>query len=158
MNTQIIRPPAYQKPSGAMRLDIAQDNILSGYQTRILLDKIDQPTRFIDGIEDVTNHQIKPLTPGIYMIWGQVTFKNIVADKFYEAIIYIASATEGARLGLHGSHDQLLTVPVFCVLWLSGNQEVSLEAQHNAGVDTIDIACLQDAGHNRTFLRVQRVR
>ena len=153
MNTQIIRPPAFQKPSGGMRLANDQLNLTSGIAALVEFDRIIDD--FTDGIEDTVNHRIKPGVAGFYSIVGQVGLTSVVADKLYGLHIRI---NPGLRIFYKTSHASLaqdihpsLTIPS---IFISDIQYVELYAICHADVDTVDIV---SADYN-TFLILQRVR
>lgn len=153
MNTQIIRPPAFQKPSGKLYLGTDQLNLVNTVATLVELDTI--PAAFKDGIENIVTHRITPGRAGFYSIVGQVWFKSLIADKDYFAMIRISGATIACDSNAHASYAAAVTAK--CCLpnqYLSNTDYVQLYAQSFAGVDTVDI----ESTESRTFLAVQRVR
>lgn len=153
MNTQIIRPPAFQRPSGKLYLGSDQLNLVSGSATIVQLDTI--PAEYKDEIENTGTYRITPGRAGFYSVAGQVTFKAVVADKNYYAMLRISGAAIICDCGRHSSFAAALTPK--CILpghYFSNTDYIELLAQHFAGVDTVDI----DSTEARTFLALQRVR
>ena len=150
---KIYGPPAFQRPSGGMYLLANQLNIVNTSITVVQLDRIDD---FLDSIENTVTFTITPGIAGLYLITGQVTYMNIVADKEYRALVDYGGATHSATV--HSSHDGLLSVSVTFFRYLTNISPLTLRAWHNAGVNTIDIEGAANAGYKRTFLHCQRVR
>lgn len=150
MNTQLIRTPTFQRPSGFLELSGMKLNLVSGATTLIEFDQI--RTGFNDGIEDTANHRITPGKAGFYSIAGAVNFFNTVADKKYRSLIYISGSDVAANMK-HTSIAEAVDLPVsIATIYLSAVDYVELYAYHLAGVDTVDVNC------SDTFLCVQRVR
>jgi len=153
MSTQIIRPPAFQKPSGMMYLSADQLNLLDNTETLVELNTI--WAGFNDAIENIVTHRITPGKAGFYSIVGQVRFKSVVADKSYHALIRRNTA---AIIQNNASHSSdVLGLTAVCVVpnwYLAADDYIELYAVSNAGVDTVDI----DSAELRTFLAIQRVR
>jgi len=84
-----------------------------------------------------TYSYVCPVT-GYYLIKGQITYKNLVADKRYFAYIRIAAASRGAHL-IHAAAAETLSVTVSDIILCNAGQEIQLGAYHIAGVDTVDI-------------------
>ena len=156
MSQGIIQPPAYQRPSGKLYLGSEQINLVDMTETLVELDTI--PAGYTDGVENVVTHRITPGVAGFYSIVGQVYFVGCIANKSYYSLIRLNAA--GAWLCDRGVHTGGLVghaVAAICILpnqYLSKTDFVSLWAQSNAGVDTVDITQTEP----RTFLALQRVR
>lgn len=153
MNTQIILPPAYQKPTGRLYLQGDQDNIASGVSTKVEINYVS--AEYVDGIEDGVNHRITPGVPGFYTIQGQIVFEEVVADKQYIANIYVNGSPDFSKSYAHSSNVGDISASVnIASVWLSATDYMELYGEHNAGVGTVDFA----GGRHNTFLIVQRVR
>ena len=150
MNTQIIRPPAFQKPSGKLVLNSNQLNIADNTATLVELDTI--PSEYKDGIENTVTHRITPGRPGFYSIVGVIEFLSVIADKNYQAGVYVS----GACINRHVVHSGVAyVIGALCSVpchYLSAVDFVDLYAYHEAGAGTIDISAFY------TYLSVQRVR
>lgn len=154
MNTQIIRPPARQKPSGKLFLDSGQLNLVDGVVTNVSLDHIG--SNFTDGIENTGTYKITPGIAGLYYVSGQVTFENVVADKYYYAMIKKANgpAVYIAFAQGHSSNTEYLAVPTSTIAYLTETDFLQLVACSHSGDNTVDIK----AGEYFTNLMAQRVR
>lgn len=153
MNTQIIRPPAFQRPSGGLSLVTKQENLVDTVWTLVLLDN--KLNLFKDEIEDTANHLIIIGVAGFYSISACVYFSNPVANKSYAAYI---NTTGGlgilAQTKLHSSLTDSLMIPVVrASVFLSAGENITLWAQSNSGDNTVDV---MNGIH--TNLIVQRVR
>ena len=151
MGTRIIQPPAFQRPSGKIRLGTAMPNLVNATPTLVLLDVI--PAEYVaDGICNTATHRITPGVAGFYSIVGQVNFSNVVAAKDYICHIYISAVVYSSYV-----HTSLVSmVTAICSLpnqYLTAANYVELWAQSNSGDNTVDLL-----GDNATFLAVQRVR
>lgn len=153
MNTQIILPPAYQRPNGKLYLSSTQLNLVNATNTLVELDTI--PAAYKDGIENGVIHGIKP-TKGFYSIVGKVNFLFCVADKEYTTRIEITGIGVICKAVLQSSHAGSTISPLCCLPchYLDGDTTVYLYARSDSGDDTVDI----DEGEEDTFLSVQRVR
>lgn len=153
MNTQIIRPPAFQRPSGKLYLSADQLNLVDASVTLVELDAI--PAAYKDGIENTGTYRITPGRAGFYSIVGQVRFKNVITDKDYYSMIRISGGAFVCEVCAHASYAAAVTAK--CCLpnhYFSNTDYVQLWAESFAGVDTVDI----DDTEARTFLAIQRVR
>ena len=150
MHTQIIRPPAFQKPSGHLELSASQLNIVNATQTLIAFDQI--RAGFTDGIEDITAHKITPGKAGFYSIAANICFFNTVANKKYCSELEI-SGSQVALTMVHTALAEHVDTPIsIASIYLSATDYLMLYAYHEAGVDTIDV------GKSYTYLSIQRVR
>lgn len=134
-------------------------NLVSGVSTLVDLSFI--MGDFIDGIEDVGNNWIKPLRAGFYLVIGQVTFTQVVADKRYQLQLLhredVGFSTTYAQDNQHSSNTENLTCRIVDVIWLPMEEPIDafeLWAAQFSGVNTVDI--IGDA--LSTFLIVQRLR
>lgn len=155
MHTQIIRPPAFQRPSGKLYLSADQLNLVNTIATLVELDTI--PTEYKDGIEDTTLHFLKPLRAGFYNVVGQIYFSACIADKTYYAMLRLSGGTFISDVPVHTGNQAGNCVSAKCCLpnqYFSNTDYVQLYGQSFAGVDTVDI----DHDVSRTFLALQRVR
>ena len=153
MSTQIIRPPAFQRPSGYLGLSGIQYDIPNETYTVVELDQI--PSDFNDGIENSVNHRITPGVAGFYAISAIIAFFDLVADKRYEASIELNGSTSiqatCSQASITGNEQLSCPISIPCY-YLSATDYLELVAWHRAGVDTINI------NPSFTFLAVQRVR
>jgi len=151
MNTQIIRPPAFQRPSGELYLSGSdQLNLADGVKTLVEINTV--PLDSIDGIEDKALHRIKPGVAGRYSVVGQVQFTNVVSNKSYLAEIKHNGIVVG-RKNVHSSNtDDISATVIIPSIHTNEILYFELMATSNAGVDTVDIKTLN------TRLEVQRVR
>jgi hypothetical protein len=150
MNTQIIRPPAFQRPSGYMYLSASQLNLVDTVATLVALNAIGGG--FTDGIEDTVTHRITPGKAGRYSVVGIVQFENVIADKSYQAELRVSGSIV-MRDKRHSSlTDKMSARCILPCIRLSETDYLELWATSNAGVDTVDIDNLY------TNLMVQRVR
>jgi len=153
MNTQIIRPPAFQRPSGKLYLTGDQLNLVDTVWTLVELNTIFG--HYTDGIENVATHRITPGVAGFYSIVGQVFFKNLLGDRIYGAAIRISNVDVSIfhqNTGPSGTSCSAL-----CNLpneKLSAVDYIELFAASFSGINTVDIA----EGLAYTYLSVQRVR
>ena len=152
MTTRIIQAPAYQKPSGKLYLSAEQFNLANGIWTKVELDAI--AAGFTDGIEDTTNHRIKPGFAGWYNIIGLVMFHNPVAAARYYTRIWANGTTALAQNYSWCGGGDLFSVPVDTLVKLTATDYIELWAESHSGDDTVDIwySC------ENTFLSIQRVR
>ena len=85
-----------------------------------------------------TYSYICPVT-GYYLIKGQVTYKNLDADKKYYAYIRIDGASEATHLA-HAAAAENLSVSVNDLIFCNAGQAIQLGAYHAAGVGTVDVS------------------
>lgn len=151
MNTQIIRPPTFQRPSGGLNLGTVQSNLVNGVPTLVELDTI--MAGFNDGIENTVTHRITPGRAGFYSIAGNLMLENLIADKYYKVILKV-NGTTILQNNFHSSSIDLcgnqISLPSH---YFSRTDYAELWAISYAGVDTVDIL----AGIY-TCLVLQRVR
>jgi len=152
MNTQIIRPPAFQKPSGRLNLSAEQSNLVSSVGTLVNLDVI--PAVFTDGIENIVTHRITPGRAGFYSIVGMVRFIGTVDCTAYNCSIKVSGVEVCDNQNQAGESGSLSTLCVLPNFYLSASDYVELWATSFAGGDTVDI----DSTNERTYLALQRVR
>jgi len=148
MNTQIIRPPAFQRPSGKMT-GPGQLNLANSVPTKMLLDTT--PAEYTDNISDPVNHRILPGVAGFYHIVGAVLFYNTITDAIYCARLYVS----GVEVCSDWRHAAVSNRNLNCQCdlpnqYLSATQYVELFAISWSGDNWVDI-------HN-SWLAVQRVR
>ena len=147
MHTQIIRPPAFQRPSGGMYVTGITD-LTNGSYVLMTFDTI--ISGFNDGIEDVVNHWIKPGVAGYYSIAARISFQNVVADKTYIGDLRVSGVSKETAYW-HAATTTFLggriVVPVF---YLTATDYLTLYAMSNSGDNTVDV--------NKAKLWVQRVR
>lgn len=147
MNTQIIRAPAFQRPSGKM-IGPAQSSLATGNLIKMLINTI--PAHYTDGIEDALNNRIIPGIAGFYNITANIIYEDPVADTRYTAVTYVTGVQVDANIQ-HASHENYLTC--HCNLashWLSAVDVVELYAQHFSGGASVNVTS--------SNLCVQRVR
>ena len=151
MNTQIIRAPAFQRPSGKLYLAAAQFNLINTIPTLVLLDSIG--AGYKDGIENTVTHRITPGVAGFYSIKGKILLNSVQLSAVFSAFIYINGVNRDTN---HFSAAQLglLTLPCGMDIYLSAIDYVELWVTSVNGDNTADIV----AGVETTFLSVQRVR
>lgn len=146
-------PPQTNKPTGGMYLQSQQDNLVSGVATIVELNRVCDSC--YDGIEDTDLYRIVPGVPGWYLVFGQVTFVNVVADKKYEAHIHWSGWNGIDYAYKHAALADHLTVQVCLLLKLClASDYLQLKARSFAGVDTVSIV----EGEEYTFLKVTRIR
>jgi len=154
MNTQIIRPPARQRPSGYLYLNSVQTNLVDGTPEIVELDTV--TSDFFDGIENILTHRITPGIAGYYSIVGNVRFEQLVGDKCYKAEIKVSGNTKDETIIYVGTGGVGKSIGARCViptLHFSATDYVELWATSFADVNTVDISSAIN-----TFLSVQRVR
>ena len=152
MQTQIITPPAFQRPSGKLYLGTAQLDLSSAVPTLVELDTV--PAEYKNGIENIVTHRIVPGRAGFYSISAQVSFNQVVADKHYGADLRISGVTKS----LNYNHASLaIRIAAICSLpcqYITANDYIELFAVSFADVDTVDLF----GEEKMTYLMVQRVR
>ena len=153
MNTQITRPPAYQKPTSFMALSAPVNNVTDATDFKVPLDV----KSYNDGIEDLINNRIVINRTGYYSVLGSVEFYNVIADKRYtcklkvngstfrEVVLHATPSWVSPHLIVSASRNSRL---------FDVNDYIELFARHDSGVSTIDIS---NSWHG-TFLNLQRVR
>jgi len=153
MHTQVIYAPAFQKPSGGLYLNSAQDNISSGVETLVNLDGIF--SGFVDGIENVITHRIVVNRSGFYFVIGSISYKSpsVVADKVYECRVRLNGNVISCG-ALHSSNTTVITAKVQRLIYCLAGDYFDLAAFQVTGVNTVDLL----DGYRYTHLFVQRVR
>lgn len=155
---QGISTPLDNRPTGKIVGD-DQLNLVNGVSTLIDLSFV--MTSFIDGIEDTVNNWIKPDRAGFYLVIGQVTFTEVVANKRYQLQLLhredVGMSTPYAQDNKHSSNTEDLTCRIVDVVPLQMDEPIDafeLWATSFSGGNTVDI--IGDA--LSTFLIVQRLR
>jgi hypothetical protein len=156
MNTQIIRPPAFQRPSGYMYADV-QQTVNSDVNTKVAFNKV--LSNFSDGIEDVSNDRIVVGKAGVYSVFGQVCIEDfeVVANKLYSISVRLSGS------GVYPLHKYNQTafadhykIDISGLVYLSAVDYMELYFKHNTGA-AIFISCAVSIGAD-TYFSVQRVR
>jgi hypothetical protein len=149
---KIYGPPAFQRPSGKLKLSADQLNLLNGNATKIALDTI--PVGYTDAIEDTVNNRITPGIAGYYCLVGQIEFKSVVVDKAYKVEIRLSGNIVSEFIA-HASHAFPITA-LSCLPChiLTAVNYVELWATSYSGDNTVDIG----SSVLETYLAVQRVR
>ena len=152
MNTQIIRPPGYQKPSGRY----LSANFLNQANDSYILVPVDSiQSDYTDGIENITTHRITPGVAGFYNIKGQIRYINAyINNAYYRAAIKLS----GAIIDIFELNSPLST-EVSC--------PVNLINRHFSVTDYLEIYLFKhgdttaadvSGGSQNTYLELQRVR
>ena len=123
-----------------------QENLVHGTATKVILDgeEYDPGDNF-----NTSTYRFTAPVDGYYLINGSVLFTNVVADRYYMAIIYVYG-TDVARNYIHASLTSFACAAVTTMQYLSAGQYIELYAQSNAGDNTVDIL----RGSKYTFLEV----
>jgi len=141
-----------QKQQCRMYLGTDQNNLVHDTWTTVGLDTDSYDP---DNISDTGSHKITPTSAGYYLVVGQVTFKatDMVDEKLYAATI-LKNGAFIARGNAHSSMSAgILTVPVMDVVYLDGDDYVTLQAYSYSGDNAVDV----QGEEAMTFLTVQRV-
>lgn len=129
----------------------AQDNLTDTTWTVITLDtdEFDSGT-----ITDLSNYKITPAVAGQYLVMGQITYTNTIADKTYYAQIYF-NGTSAKSIGIAhtGAATTDVSVPICDVIVFDNNDYVQLRGQVNVGAATVDV----NVGTTDTFLVLYRL-
>ena len=150
----ISSPPFSLKPSGGMYLGTRQEGIPASTWTIVLLDEICD-LGVSDGIESVGNNRIIPVKIGLYLVFGQVSFTDIVADRNYYAGLGLNGAMVKQRECQTGGSVQDDSFGIFSLVPIA------------LPTDYIQLMCNQDTagtnpdvhnGESKTYLHVQRFR
>jgi len=87
---------------------------------------------------NTTTYKFVAPIAGFYAVAGQVGFKNIVADKIYKARLKVEGTT--TLFGIAHSGLNAYITPSFAdIIQLAASDEVTLNAVHESGVDTVDL-------------------
>ncbi|MEE9365873.1 MAG: hypothetical protein V3W44_04215 [Dehalococcoidales bacterium] len=138
-------------PYARMYPTAAQENLTDVTWTIMVLDtdEFDSGT-----ITDTANYDITPAVAGQYMVIGQITYTNTIAEKTYYAQLYFNGSAAKTIASAHtGAATTDVTVSVCDVIVFDSNDYVSLRGQVNAGVNTVDI----NVGSTDTFLALYRL-
>jgi hypothetical protein len=105
-------------------------------------------------ITDTANYTITPAVAGQYLVMGQITYTNTIAEKTYYSQIYFNGSAAKTIASAHtGAATTDVTVPVCDVIVFDNNDYVQLRGQVNAGVNTVDV----NVGTTDTFLVLYRL-
>jgi hypothetical protein len=153
MGQNLALPPAFQRPNGSLYLNANQVGIVAAGWRNVLLDTVD--AYFTDGIENAVGNDIRPITPGFYIISGNASFINTQANMKHEVMIQDVLAPAWTKVRADNMSKNTSCVVQFSeVVWLKANSRVTMYVQHDAGVN-IDLQGVQPW---YTHLTVQRVR
>jgi len=138
-------------PYARMYCTAAQNNLSDTTWTTITLDT----DTFDSGtITDLANYKITPAVAGQYLVCGQITYTNTIANKTYYAQIYFNATSAKAIASSHtGDATTDITVSVCDVIVFDADDYIQLRGQVNAGVDTVDI----NVGSTDTYLVLYRL-
>lgn len=139
-------------PAGRLHKTDLQENLVDTVETYVLFDAI--TTGFTDGIEDVDTDKITPGVAGLYLVQGQVSFINCVADKRYQAGIYVSNGSHHVYKDSGNGSSTQIDVDVAGMLWLDADDYVKLTATSYSGDNTVDIS----GAESNTFLELVRLR
>ncbi len=124
-----------------------QLNIADATYTQVLIDteNYDSGNNFNIG----TYEFVAPVT-GFYLAIGQITYKAVIADKRYLAILRTSVPAYIAISSNQSSHTDWVVTVVSDVVYLVAAQTLRLYCYHNAGVGTVDI----QSGTQYTFFNI----
>ena len=151
MNTQIIRPPAFQRPSGKLYLASAQLDLINTVPTLVLFDSIG--AGYKDGIENTVTHRITPGVAGFYSMKSNLLLSAVLLDKYFTEEIRISGVNRG-QVTVQTTFNGLISIPDFTDYYLTADDYVELWITSQNGNHEVDIV----AGVEVSFLSVQRVR
>lgn len=116
-------------------LNQAQDNITTDSWVKVNLngETYDTNSEFNTGTYTYTAS-----TAGTYMVVGQVTFTNTVADKIYWVAIYLNGALVSESIN-QSSVASSLTINVTDVIDLAATDTLELYCRHSSGASTPDL-------------------
>jgi len=139
------------EPYARMYNTAAQNNLTDVTWTTITLDT----DTFDSGtITDLSNYKITPAVAGYYMVLGQITYENVVAEKTYYAQIYKNGTTATAtRSQQNGAATTDVSVVVHDVVLLDADDYIQLRAYVNVGASTVDV----NIGTADTYLILYRL-
>jgi hypothetical protein len=138
-------------PYARMFPTAAQDNLTDATWTIITLDtdEFDSGT-----ITDTANYDITPAVAGQYLVIGQITYTNTIAEKTYYAQLFFNDSAAKTIASAHtGAATTDVTVSVCDVIVFDNNDYVSLRGQVNVGANTVDV----NVGSTDTFLVLYRL-
>jgi len=139
------------EPYARMYVNSAQNNLTDTTWTTITLDT---DTYDFSTITDLSNNKITPAVAGYYLVIGQVTYENVIAEKSYYAQIYKNGDTAMAtRIQQNGAATTDVSVVVSDVLLLDSDDYVQLRGYVNCGAATVDI----NTGTTDTYLVLFRL-
>lgn len=143
--------PVANVPSGISKARVHaagdQDNLTSGLATKVVLD-----TEGYDVSAEFANSKFTVTVAGYYLIAGQVCYNDVIADKLYQAMIYVDGAQVAAAYS-HASAALDITVNVVSIEYLTVGKYIELYALQGSGANTVDIT----AGAGNTYLCVHRL-
>lgn len=139
------------KPYARMFLTAAQNNLTDVTWTTIALDT----DTFDSGtITDLASYKITPGVAGYYMLLGQVTFTNVIAEKTYSAQLYFNGTTaKQTATQQNGAATTDVVVNVVDVIYFDADDYIQLRGYVNCGAATVDI----DPGTENTNLTLYRL-
>lgn len=138
-------------PYARMYPTAAQNNLADTTWTTITLDtdEFDSGT-----ITDLANYKITPAVAGQYLVVGQITYTNTIANKTYYSQIYFNGTAAKAIASAHtGAATTDISVSVCDVIVFDADDYIQLRGQVNVGVATVDI----NVGSTDTFLTLYRL-
>lgn len=138
-------------PYARMYVTAAQDNLTDTTWTVITLDtdEFDSGT-----ITDTANFKITPAVAGRYLVMGQVTYTNTIAEKTYYSQLYFnGSAAKAIAVSHTGAATTDISVPICDVIVFDNNDYVQLRGQVNVGAATVDV----NIGTTDTYLVLYRL-
>ena len=150
MGAHLTQPHLASRPNGKLWLDNAQNDLVHAAVTRVNLNAVSAD--FTDGIENIINHRITPVVPGLYQISAQACFVNCVSNKDYEIFIRINGFTRYETLVPLNSAGDRISIACSFPYYLNDDY-VELFVRSMAGVDTVDLANFEQD----TFLAVTRL-
>ncbi len=138
-------------PYARMYPTAAQNNLTDTTWTTITLDtdEFDSGT-----ITDLANYKITPAVAGQYLVTGQITFTNTIANKTYYAQIYFNGTAAKSIASAHtGAATTDVTVSMQDVIVFDADDYIQLRGQVNVGAATVDI----NVGSTDTYLVLYRL-
>ncbi len=138
-------------PYARMYPTSAQDNLTDTTWTIMVLDtdEFDSGT-----ITDTANYDITPAVAGRYLVMGQITYTNTIAEKSYAAQLFFNGSAAKTIATVHtGAATTDVTVSVCDVIVFDNNDYVSLRGRVEVGAATVDI----NVGSTDTFLVLYRL-
>lgn len=138
-------------PYARMFCTSALDNLTDTTWTTITLDtdEFDSGT-----ITDLSNNLITPAVAGQYLVMGQITYSNTIAEKTYYAQLYFNGSAAKTIASAHtGAATTDVSVSVCDVIVFDADDYVQLRGQVNAGAATVDV----NVGTEDTYLVLYRL-
>lgn len=138
-------------PYARMYPTAAQNNLADTTWTTITLDtdEFDSGT-----ITDLANYKITPAVAGQYLVVGNITYTNTIANKTYYAQLYFNGTAAKAIASAHtGSATTDVTVSVCDVIVFDSDDYIQLRGQVNVGAATVDV----NVGSADTYLVLYRL-